>query len=494
MSCFVALTARAVQAAASPSSRRFLRALEDPRQTQSRLLRLLVHDAARTAYGRTHGLLPKDGLAEFQRKIPIVSYQDLRPWIERSLAGEPSVLSPHPLRRVEHTAGSGGTLKTIPYNRPILRSFSRMFTLWAHDLLRRRYRPVTGRLFLCVTAGRPEGPRANKRWVADDRDYLSPLWNVLLHRFVAAPDFDATSETEDPLDRLAHALAQEPQLELLSFWSPSLLLAALDHLSVENSSDTARLWPRLQIISCWTAGSSARFIERLTRLFPNAAIQGKGLIATEAPITFPMEDAGGCVPLVTEVFLEFLSGEGEIVLLDQLDSRREYELLLSTRGGLLRYRLGDRVAVAGRFRGCPLLEFTGRAGIVSDLVGEKISAAFVERELAPALTGYFCLLPGNGRYELWLEDGSSAIAAQVEAILFRNPHYARARLLGQLQPLRVRTAQRLAEKVAAALSSSPDPSSGPRPGDIKPPLLLHRIEWAERLRHADGHRPPVHKE
>ncbi len=493
MSLFVALTARAVRTAASPACSRFLSALENPRQTQCRLLRLLVHDAARSAYGRAHGLLPKDDLAEFQRKIPLASYQDLRPWIDRTLAGEPSVLSPYPLHRVEHTSGSGGAVKTIPYNRPMLRTFSRMFTLWAHDLLRCLYRPATGRLFLCVTAGRPEGLRGNEEWIADDRDYLSPLWNFLLHRYVVAPGFNAASETADPLDRLAQALAREPQLEALSFWSPSLLLAALDRLGIENSSETGRLWPKLQLISCWTSGSSSRFIGRLTHLFPNAAIQGKGLIATEGPITFPMECAGGCVPFVTEVFLEFLTSDDQIVLLDELDPSMEYEVILSTRGGLLRYRLGDRVRVSGSFRGCSLLEFTGRTGIVSDLVGEKISAAFVDRELAPALTGYFCLLPAIHRYELWLEGGDAVNASLVETILFRNPHYARARLLGQLKPLRVRTANRLAEKVAAALSGSPE-HSGLRPGDVKPPLLLHNIEWAERLRHADERRPPVRKE
>lgn len=37
--------------------------------------------------------------------------------------------------------------------------------------------------------------------------------------------------------------------------------------------------------------------------FPNVFVQGKGLLATEAPMTIPLIEANGYVPVLDEVFL-----------------------------------------------------------------------------------------------------------------------------------------------------------------------------------------------
>jgi len=39
-----------------------------------------------------------------------------------------------------------------------------------------------------------------------------------------------------------------------------------------------------------------------------------------------------------------------------------YELILTTRGGLCRYRIGDVVRIAGKVGQMPLVELQGRAG------------------------------------------------------------------------------------------------------------------------------------
>ena len=74
-------------------------------------------------------------------------------------------------------------------------------------------------------------------------------------------------------------------------------------------------------------------------------MQGKGLLATEAPITVPLVRADGCVPLVDSVFLEFEDAAGRFRLLDEVAPDAEYAVIVTQPGGLLRYRLGDRVRV-----------------------------------------------------------------------------------------------------------------------------------------------------
>ena len=59
--------------------------------------------------------------------------------------------------------------------------------------------------------------------------------------------------------------------------------------------------------------------------------------------------------------------------LEKLRKGNEYEVVVTTSGGLWRYRLGDRVLVDGFVQKTPSLRFLGRPGNVSDLFGEKAS-------------------------------------------------------------------------------------------------------------------------
>jgi hypothetical protein len=122
--------------------------------------------------------------------------------------------------------------------------------------------------------------------------------------------------------------------------------------------------------------------------------------------------------------------------------------LLTTGGGLYRYRLGDRVRVTGFAQNTPLLEFLGKEDGVSDLCGEKLSPAFVGcvlEELAGErayLSDFAMLAPSHQeslRYVLFLQGAASEtdLAIRLDKKLTQNPHYAYCRRLGQLASPRV---------------------------------------------------------
>lgn len=64
-------------------------------------------------------------------------------------------------------------------------------------------------------------------------------------------------------------------------------------------------------------------------------MQGKGLLATEAPMTIPLIPVKGFVPLLNQVVFEFLTSEGEICNLRELEVGKTYELVISQLGGLV---------------------------------------------------------------------------------------------------------------------------------------------------------------
>ena len=59
-------------------------------------------------------------------------------------------------------------------------------------------------------------------------------------------------------------------------------------------------------------------------------------------------------------------------------------VIVTTGGGLWRYRLGDLVEVDGFVAATPSLRFIGRGASVSALCGEKLNETFVTRAIEAA--------------------------------------------------------------------------------------------------------------
>jgi hypothetical protein len=213
------------------------------------------------------------------------------------------------------------------------------------------------------------------------------------------------------------------------------------------------------------------------------AFQSKGLLATEGVITIPRAGFGNVAATVSH-FLEFLDDQGRPLLVHEVEHGTEYSVVMTTSGGLWRYRLGDRVRVTGFYRSTPLLEFVGKEEGVCDLRGEKLNPTFVGgvlRDLRLELllpAGFAMLVPSRApqaSYLLLLEQSApSVLARALDEKLRANPQYAYARDLGQLAAPRTMTcgpnaSERYLERCIVL---------GLRAGDVKP-TSLHRVEGWE---------------
>jgi hypothetical protein len=215
----------------------------------------------------------------------------------------------------------------------------------------------------------------------------------------------------------------------------------------------------------------------MRRRFPNVFIQPKGLIATEAFVTLPF---AGRYPLaLNSHFYEFIDDSGRTHPAWELRDGEEYEVVVTTAGGLWRYRLGDRV----RVNAACSLEFLGRAGNVSDRFGEKLSEAFVAEvlgEMFRASPPRFALLAPDEddaglRYTLYVE-GETRMdrAGELDRALRRNPHYAHCRDLGQLLPARVFGITSSGFEAFVFRRAG----AGARLGDVKPLALSTAAGWS----------------
>lgn len=434
-------------------------------ETAAQWLAGLLTRNADCAYLRSFGS-PR-GEAEFRRQVPVVDFGNLASHIERLGDGEANVLFAGRPVAFERTGGSNGGRKLIPYSAEGLGDFQRNIVPWlAHTARRHR---LSGSAYFSISpvarraellAGLPVG--------LPDGAYLGEAAGALLTQRMAVPfEVAGIEDIERWRQVTLEHLKSAADLELISVWSPTFLLRLCEEIE-----DPRQYWPGLKVISCWAAGAARPYLPELARRFPQAMIEPKGLLLTEGVVTVP--DEAGRPRLARHGYYEFRQGE-KCLRATELVAGDEYEVIMTTASGLYRYASGDRVRCElADEAGHPVLEFIGRDSLSCDLVGEKLTDAFVAGCLG-APEGFATLVPDTKRpgYVLVGERAFSASwLSSFEARLRRNPQYDYARSLGQLQPLRQLVCRRPFDVVEGVMKKR-----GVRLGDIKPTALRAEDFW-----------------
>ena len=88
---------------------------------QERVLHNLVASAKDTTFGRDHNFSEIVTYDDFKRNVPIVDYEELRPYIDEIIAGKPDVLWPGKPEYLAKTSGTTSGLKYIPLTKASLK-------------------------------------------------------------------------------------------------------------------------------------------------------------------------------------------------------------------------------------------------------------------------------------------------------------------------------------------------------------------------------------
>ncbi len=513
-----------------------------PKRTQTRRLRRILELAGETETGQR--LSPLDML----RQRPLTEYDDYAAQIDAVRAGDTRSLTTEPVTLLEPTSGTTAASKLIPYTPELAREFKHATDPWIASLYLTHPSLLCGRHYWSISPNtEPEtepddGPPVG---FATDAEYLGKLQAALVRTLFAVPA--ALSRIPDP-DAFQYVtllfLLRSRDLRMVSVWHPSFFLVLIDalprwyiqaitdiragtvhselnvppdvhealvrqcrpdpqradeleQLNPWSAQAPARIWPELRVLSCWADGNAGGALCELRNRLPGVHIQPKGLVATEGIVTLPYGRDNQLVPAVRSHFLEFIDADtGTERCLWELERGRSYSVALSTGNGLLRYQLHDRVTVTG-FKGkLPCLTFIGKDNLVSDLVGEKLSAAFVQTALEQALRtgdvgefGFLMLAPGPPdarppHYNLFLQPTVAAnaeeaiIADRLEQALCDNYHYRHARNLGQLDPVQPFPVRDDAFSVYQRHVCK----TGVKAGDVKVPPLSTWNGWADVFR------------
>lgn len=412
------------------SLRHLEKSSKNPMEENEKLLKKILKSNASTEYGRQHGFADIKTIEAFRKNVPISTYEDFAPYIERQKNGEKNILTTSKILGYSRTSGSSGVPKYIPATSASIKAYvkytwTRALALAVKDLNSKgkRYRPGRG-VFLSPATNEklPNGlPCSNIAEIGAMRyGFLYPfiltiptgnLFDVHdgdyvynIYRFALA-DADATfifsvffsinvsqlaylrknwQVIVDDIEKgtISESIDINPVLRkrLMKKLRPMPERAAYLRKQFEQGFDDTllkRLWPNLTMISSIGNASfkpAADYVRGLAGNIPfDFSIYGasEGLVAA----CYELENTD--MQLLTDsCFFEFIpAGEkgDEVLTIDKLEAGKQYEILITTQAGLYRYHLKDVVEVKGFRNKTPLISFVYRKGQLFNIAGEKFS-------------------------------------------------------------------------------------------------------------------------
>ena len=96
-------------------SKELLDNLNEAMERQEELLQELIFNLAQTQYGLEYQISGNENYQEFAKKLPVVQYEEIQPWIERNLKGEQGILWPGDITWFAKSSGTTNSVsKFIP--------------------------------------------------------------------------------------------------------------------------------------------------------------------------------------------------------------------------------------------------------------------------------------------------------------------------------------------------------------------------------------------
>lgn len=366
--------------------------LEAPLATQQNTLHYLLGHGQNTLYGTKHRFDTVKNEADFQAKVPLIAYEDLRPYLDKILIDkQENVLWDTP---VKWFAMSSGTTedksKYIPVTRESL--FNLNYRAGYHMLgLYAIHHPDTA-FILGKTLVMGGSQQVNR---IGDGIYTGDISAILMKNLPKPVKRRRTPESiallPDWEEKLKKLTDYAIHADIRAFVGvPSWMLVLLKKIVEETGKSIPELWPHIEVF--FHGGVSfLPFQEQYEKIIPTDRMHyWETYNASEG--FFGVQYAPGSKDMLllldNEVYYEFIPMEEwdkeqpETVTLEGVEAGKQYAVVISTSGGLWRYKLGDTIQFTSTHP--YLFKITGRTKQFINAFGEELIVDNADRAIDEA--------------------------------------------------------------------------------------------------------------
>ncbi|MFT7344623.1 MAG: hypothetical protein ACI9XP_001210 [Lentimonas sp.] len=365
-----------------------------PIEVQHEIFEKLIYNASYTEFGRLYEFSSIKSIAEYQRRVPLQTYAELKPWVDRLIKGEKALLWPTETKWFAKSSGTtAASSKFIPVTRD---SLEECHQKGGKDLLALYYKNnPSGKLYrykhMVIGGSAQINPTKVEGYTGDLSAIIMdnlPWWAEI--RRTPSKEIALMNKWDEKIEKMAMSTRQEDVGLLVGVPSWTMVIAKRI-LDITGKSNLKEVWPNLE---CFMHGgvSFEPYKEEFKKL-----IHGDSMNYVESYNAsegfFGIQDQANSDELLLMldygIFYEFIPimyyegiASKKTLTLEEVEIGKQYAIVISTNGGLWRYIVGDTIAFTElspyRFK------VTGRTKSFINAFGEELIVENADRAISHA--------------------------------------------------------------------------------------------------------------
>lgn len=369
-----------------------------PLDVQEEWFHTLISTAEDTEWGKKYDYTSIETPEQFKERVPIQTYDTLKPYIERMLKGEQNILWPSEIRWFAKSSGTtSDRSKFIPVSEESLQEChykggKDMLSIFCNN--RPNNQILTGKGL--VLGGSHQINQLNDHSFCGDLSAVLiknlPMWA----EYYRTPDISIAlmDNYEEKIDKMARATIQENVTNISGVPTWTIVLAK-KVLEITGKRNLMEVWPNLELYF-HGAVNFKPYKSQFKELIPSDDMYyletynaSEGFFGIQDQVysdeLLLMLDYG--------IYYEFLpledleKDDAKTLSLGEVELNKNYAIIISTNGGLWRYMIGDTVQFTSLspFR----IRITGRTKHFINAFGEEVIIDNAEQAISRAcqLTG-----------------------------------------------------------------------------------------------------------
>jgi hypothetical protein len=364
-----------------------------PFDVQKESLIHLVQQARDTQFGKKFGFQKIHTVSAFQESVKIHTYEDMSAYIRRVMEGEQNVLWPTEIRWFAKSSGTtNDKSKFIPVSQEILedchyRGGKDILAFYMQNYPESRI--LSGK---SLTLG---GSHQINQY--NENSFYGDLSAILIDNLPFWADFIKTprqeialmDKWEEKLKHLSDATISENVTSIAGV--PSWVMVLLKYiLDKTGKSNLLEVWPNLEVF--FHGGISfTPYREQYRALVPTDGMHYMETYNASEGFFAIQDDPGKddmLLMLDYDIFYEFVpvdeiySSNPKALTVADVETGKNYAMVITTSGGLWRYMIGDTVTFTSLYP--HKIKITGRTKLFINAFGEEVILDNAERALKAA--------------------------------------------------------------------------------------------------------------
>jgi hypothetical protein len=366
--------------------------LKYPNEVQEELLMNLVQSSRNTILGRQYDYNSINSYATFAKRIPISTYEDLQPLIERTRQGEQNVFWEEPIKWFAKSSGTtNAKSKFIPVSNEALED---CHYKGSKDLLCMYLNNnEDSELFL----GKSLRLGGSSQIYEDNDTFFGDLSAILIENMPIWAEYSSTPSSKISLmseweTKIAAIISETKNENVTSFAGvPSWMLMLMNKMLEETGKgNLLEIWPNLEVY--FHGGVNFEpYREQYQKIVPKKDFKYYEIYNASEGF-FAIQDLNNSCDLLLMldygIFYEFIPMDTfempnqKIIPLADVELFKNYALVITTNSGLWRYLIGDTVRFTSLnpYR----IRVTGRTKHHINVFGEELMVENTDQAIAKA--------------------------------------------------------------------------------------------------------------